>query len=263
MSQAKVAVVTGASRGLGLGVCRRLGGAGFRVVAACRGEEAARRVQAELRREGIDAEGVVLDVERAGDAARLAERLGPASVDVLVNNAGISMKGFDAHVAERTTDVNYRGAVRVTEALWGCLRDGARVVMVSSGMGELSALSPGLQERFQAPSLDADGLDALVREFVRDVSNGEHATRGWPSSAYRISKAAMNAYARVVAARADARVRGIAVNAVCPGWVRTDMGGEGAPRSIEQGVESITWAALLPRGGPSGGFFRDGRRIPW
>jgi len=263
MASGKVAVVTGASRGLGLGVCRHLGLAGFRVVAGCRDAGATERVARELAGDGIDAEGVVLDVERDEHARLLGARLGPGSVDVLVNNAGISMRGFDAHVAERTTDVNYRGAVRVSGALWACLRGGARVVMVSSGMGELSAFSTALRERFLSPSLDEASLDALVREFVRDVAEGRHAERGWPSSGYRVSKAAMNAYARVLAARPDAKARAILVNAVCPGWVRTDMGGAGAPRSIDEGVQGVAWAALLRPGGPSGGFFRDGRAIPW
>jgi carbonyl reductase 1 len=133
--------------------------------------------------------------------------------------------------------------------------------MVSSGMGELSAYSPALKARFLAPTLDRAALDALVNEFVEAVRRGEQVAAGWPSNAYRVSKAAMNALVRVLAP--DLAARGIAVNAVCPGWVRSDMGGASAPRSLAEGAAGIVWAATLPKDGPTGGFFRDGRPIAW
>jgi NAD(P)-dependent dehydrogenase (short-subunit alcohol dehydrogenase family) len=104
-------------------------------------------------------------------------------------------------------------------------------------------------------------VDALAREFVEDVRRGLHVLKGWPSNAYRVSKALMNALVRVTAPAL--RARGIVLNAVCPGWVRTDMGGSAAPRSVEEGAAGIVWAATLPAGGPSGGFFRDGHAIGW
>jgi NAD(P)-dependent dehydrogenase (short-subunit alcohol dehydrogenase family) len=100
-----------------------------------------------------------------------------------------------------------------------------------------------------------------VAEFVADVKAGKHEERGWPSSAYRVSKAAMNALARIYAR--ELAPRRILVNAVCPGWVRTDMGGPSAPRTVEVGAHSIAWAALIPDGGPTGGFFRDGKAVEW
>ena len=92
------------------------------------------------------------------------------------------------------------------------------------------------------------------------VRRGRHAQEGWPTSAYGVSKAALNVLVRITAPRLAARA--IKINAVCPGWVRTDMGGPGAPRSLRKGAASILWAALLEEG-PSGGFFRDGKPIPW
>jgi NAD(P)-dependent dehydrogenase (short-subunit alcohol dehydrogenase family) len=218
---------------------------------------------AALRREKLDVIHEVLDVTEDESVAALAERLAARgeALDVLVNNAGISLRGFDASVAERTVAVNFMGALRVTDMLGPAIRDGGRIVMVSSGMGEVSALSPELRKRFMASNLDRATLVGLVQEFVRDVALGRHAERGWPTSAYRVSKAGLNALARVLAA--ELAPRHIKVNAVCPGWVRTAMGGSGAPRSLEQGAESITWAALLGPDGPTGGFFRDGQRIAW
>jgi carbonyl reductase 1 len=100
-----------------------------------------------------------------------------------------------------------------------------------------------------------------MKEFVDSVRRGQHRRDGWPGNAYSVSKAGMNALARVMAPALKAR--GILINAVCPGWVRTDMGGQGAPRSLEEGAAGVVWAATLPPDGPSGGFFRDGRRIDW
>ena len=133
--------------------------------------------------------------------------------------------------------------------------------MVSSGMGELAGVEAGLRARFTDPALTRDGVAALAREFVADVVAGRHRERGWPSSAYRVSKIALNALVRVWAP--ELAGQGIVINAVCPGWVRTDMGGRGAPRSVEKGAASIVWAATLAGGDVTGGFFRDGRRIDW
>jgi NAD(P)-dependent dehydrogenase (short-subunit alcohol dehydrogenase family) len=182
---------------------------------------------------------------------------GPLSA--LVNNAGSSFDGFDAGVARRTLEVNYRGPVRVTDTFADRLVRGANVVMVSSAMGELSRFSPELRRRFLDPALGRVELAALVSEFVERVETGELG--GFPRNAYSVSKAALNAFTRIVARELEPR--GVRVNAVCPGWVRTRMGGQSAPRSLERGASGILWAATLGDGGPSGGFFRDGRPIDW
>lgn len=100
-----------------------------------------------------------------------------------------------------------------------------------------------------------------MERFIAEVESGRYRQSGWPGSAYRVSKAGLNALTRLPAA--ELAPRRIRVNAVCPGWVRTDMGGSSAPRSLAEGAASIVWAALIDDGGPSGGFFRDGRRISW
>jgi NAD(P)-dependent dehydrogenase (short-subunit alcohol dehydrogenase family) len=259
----RTALVTGANRGLGLEVCRQLARAGVSVIATSRNEAEGREAVGGLHRKKLDVVYEQCDVIDDASVAVLAERLAArgAVLDVLVNNAGVAMKGFDANVAKQTMDVNFFGAMRVTDVLGPAIRDGGNIVMVSSAMGELSALSPELQKRFLSADLDRTALVGLAEEFVSDVEEGHHAQRGWPSSAYRVSKASLNALARVLAR--ELAPRHIKVNAVCPGWARTDMGGSGAPRTVEQGAASITWAAQLGADGPTGRFFRDGHEISW
>jgi carbonyl reductase 1 len=260
----RLAIVTGANRGLGLETGRRLAEGGYEVVFGARRRQDAEEVVRELSTGGLAARSAALDVTSPADVDALAAALKgeQRTVDVLVNNAGIALKGFDATVARRTLDTNYTGAARVTDAMLPLLAPGARVVMVSSGLGEVSCLAAPLRRRFLAEDLGRAPLDALVEEFVRDVQSGTHSAKGWPSSAYSVSKVALNALVRVLV-RELGPGSSVRINAVCPGWVRTDMGGRGAPRSLAEGARSILWATAIEPAGPTGGFFRDGQRIGW
>jgi NAD(P)-dependent dehydrogenase (short-subunit alcohol dehydrogenase family) len=256
-----LAIVTGGNRGIGLEVCRGLAKRGLRVLLGSRDPRAGEAAAAGLRGEGLVVEARGLDVANGDSVARFAAGLPDGEVTALVNNAGVSLDGFNARVAEQTLATNYFGAAAMTTAVLPRMGRGGRVVMVSSGMGELGAYGAQIRTRFLAPDLDRAGLDALAREFVEEVRRAQHTRKGWPSNAYRVSKAAMNALVRVLAPSLEAR--GILINAVCPGWVRTGMGGSSAPRSVEEGAAGIVWAATLPEGGPTGGFFRDARPISW
>jgi NAD(P)-dependent dehydrogenase (short-subunit alcohol dehydrogenase family) len=256
----RTALVTGGNRGLGLETGRQLAARGFRVLLTSR--EVSRKEEAAPAAAG-KLEHRALDVTDGASIAALGARLAreQTRLDVLVNNAGVSLHGFDAEQVRRTLAVNFYGAMNVTDALLPLIPDGGTIVMVSSGMGELAGVSPALREQFMAPHLTRAGLVELMHAFVRAVERGRHTQEGWPSSAYRASKIGLNALTRIFAR--DLSPRRIRVNAVCPGWVKTDMGGEGAPRDVAEGAASIVWAAAQLDGGPTGGFFRDGRPITW
>jgi NAD(P)-dependent dehydrogenase (short-subunit alcohol dehydrogenase family) len=145
--------------------------------------------------------------------------------------------------AREIWDVNVRGPLLLTRALAPLFADGARVVMVTSGLGRSSSQDRRLLARLEETRTLAD-MERLCNDAPGD---------------YGASKAALNWLAQLFAA--ELQPRHILVNAVSPGWARTDMGGPGAPRSVEQGAASVLWGCRLGPDGPSGGFFEDGRQL--
>jgi NAD(P)-dependent dehydrogenase (short-subunit alcohol dehydrogenase family) len=235
----RTALVTGANRGLGFEAVRQLARLGYRVLLAARDLGKAEVTAKLLRDQNLDVLSLELDVASDASCARL-KKIG--TVDALVNNAGVMLESDENPLAagllscsaldvapallHETFETNTLGAYRVIQALAPGMREHGygRIVNVSSGLAQLN---------------DMGG--------------------GYP--AYRVSKTALNALTRIFAA--ELRGKGVLVNSVCPGWVKTDMGGPGALLSPEEGVRTIVWAATLPDDGPTGGFFRALKPIPW
>jgi NAD(P)-dependent dehydrogenase (short-subunit alcohol dehydrogenase family) len=231
---ARIALVTGGNRGIGFEVCRQLAQREFTVLLTARDGVKAEMAAKELSNSGT-VQHLLLDVADEQSiknvAAEVAARHG--HLDVLINNAGINYDTWET-VANadingtviETITTNLLGPWRICQAFLPLLRksQAARIVNVSSESGSLANMGAG-------------------------------------PPAYQVTKAALNALTRILAG--ELRGARILVNAVCPGWVATDMGGAGAPRSVSEGASGIVWAATLPDGGPSGGFFRDRKPLPW
>ncbi len=231
----KVAVVTGANRGMGFEVSRQLAKIGMQVILTSRDPEKGQKAAEQLRTEGLEVVYGPLDVTNPESIASLSQFIREkwGRLDVLINNAGLlidapDISAFDAKVdtLHKTMEANVYGPLQLIQALVPLMKkhNYGRIVNVSSGMGQLT---------------DMGG--------------------GYP--AYRTSKASLNALTRIFADELQGTQ--ILVNSMCPGWVKTDMGGPGATRTPEQGVDTMVWLATLPDDGPTGAFFRDRAPIPW
>jgi NAD(P)-dependent dehydrogenase (short-subunit alcohol dehydrogenase family) len=230
----KVVLITGANRGIGRETARQLAAKGFHVIVGARSAEAAQKAAAEIGKSGGCTSPLALDVSdttsirtAAADFGRLADRL-----DVLINNAGIYPdEGLSILTVSRerlvdTFHTNTFGPIEVTQAFLPWLRKSTagRVINLSSGYGQLDGLSPGV-----------------------------------PS--YCLSKLTLNGVTIMLAAALQPD--NIAVNSMCPGWVRTDMGGPGASRSVEEGADTAVWLASEAPQSETEKFFRDRKPIAW
>ncbi|MDE2195754.1 MAG: SDR family oxidoreductase [Gammaproteobacteria bacterium] len=239
MPDRKIAVITGANRGLGFETARQLANRGLHVILTARNLAASAAAFKQLQTGKLSVETHKLDVTSSDEVETLARHIRNTHghLDILVNNAGVlpeSSRDRGARSADpmqvtpatimEIFNTNTLGAVRLIQTLAPLLQEGSRIINVSSGMGALNGMGSG---------------------FL----------------GYRISKAALNVVTRVLAQ--ELAPRQIAVNSVCPGWVRTDMGGLSATRSIEKGVETIVWLATAAEAKESGRFWRDKTHIPW
>ncbi|MCA9394050.1 MAG: SDR family oxidoreductase [Candidatus Omnitrophica bacterium] len=242
MNEPRVAVVTGANRGIGLEICRQLAAAGdIKVMATSRDEAKGRAAVAQLSAEGLRAEWYQLDVTDAVSIRRCVDDITTAHqhIDILINNAGIfpdtqgasasswpSVFDADLDTMRRGMETNVYGPLRLCQEIVPHMkkRGYGRIVNMSSGMGQLT-----------------------------------HMNGGCPS--YRLSKAGLNALTRILSEELEGT--NILVNCMCPGWVRTDMGGPNATRELPEGADTAVYLATLPEDGPTGGFFRDRKPFEW
>ena len=235
MAAKRIAIVTGGNRGLGREIARQLIQEDVFVVVGARDPFKCGQAVEELKKQGPNVSGFPLDVNDTHSVRRFVEHVSKehGAPSILVNNAGIYPEATTATVVDtptstwrETLETNLFGAVRMCREIVPLMRKlrYGRIVNISSGLGQMEKMGEG-------------------------------------SPAYRVSKAALNALTRTLAA--EVAGSGILVNSMSPGWVRTGMGGDDAPRSVEEGAETAVWLALLSSSGPTGQFFRDRKPIPW
>ncbi|MFK7932511.1 MAG: SDR family oxidoreductase [Saprospiraceae bacterium] len=234
MSNQKIALVTGAYRGLGLETVRQLASQGYTVILTGRKDEKGQAAIEKLAAEGLTVHYQHLDVNSVENIQEAAQAIGEkfGHIDALVNNAAIhydsqqNALNADFKIVHEAITTNLLAPWHIIRAFVPLLEkaEHATITNISSGAGSLYDMSGGTP----AYSVTKAGLNVLTIKFAEELEP-----------------------------------KGILVNSVCPGWVRTDMGGQAAPRSVEEGAKGIVWAATLPKGGETGGFFRDGERIKW
>ena len=232
MKDKKIALVTGANRGIGFEICRQLAKKGINVILTSRNEEKGKEACKKLEKEGIKVDYHQLDVTNPKSIKKIKEYVEKnyGRLDILVNNAGILLDynkhglDVDVNTVGKTMETNIYGPLMLCQEFVPLMKKNnyGRIVNLSSLMGQLSTM---------------DG--------------------GYP--AYRMSKTCLNALTRIVAS--EVKDYNILVNSMSPGWVRTDMGGPNAEMSVEEGADTVIWLATLKDNGPSGRFFRDKKEI--
>jgi NAD(P)-dependent dehydrogenase (short-subunit alcohol dehydrogenase family) len=234
MSEKRLAVVTGGNKGIGLEVCRQLARLDIQVILTARNKERGQTAVQQLAAEGLSVLFHPLDVTDQNSVRRLVKYLADqhGRLDILVNNAailidrGMKIADVDIAIIRQTMETNFYGPLRLCQMLVPLMARNqyGRIVNLSSTQGSLHYM-------------------------------------GGTGLGYKTSKTAINVLTKVLAV--EVHSSNILVNSVDPGWVQTDMGGSHAPRSLEQGAETIVWLATLPEDGPTGGFFRDKRPYDW
>lgn len=235
----KVALVTGGNKGLGFETVRQLAKNGFKVYLGARGEEKGLEAKNTLQTEGVEVEFVKLDVTKTADIRNAVDFIKDqdGKIDVLVNNAGVFLESLHSDPKEssilkvdpviilKTIETNTMGPLKLIQSILPMMleKGEGRIINISSGMGAL-----------------------------------EDMGAYWPG--YRMSKTALNTLTAMTAKEVEGT--NISVNSVCPGWVRTDMGGDNASLSVGEGVETTLWLATMDNP-PSGEFLRDKTTIPW
>ncbi|KAF7809655.1 (+)-neomenthol dehydrogenase [Senna tora] len=293
----RIAVVSGANKGIGLETVKQLASAGMKVVLTARDEKKGLQALESLRSELGVSELVVfhqLDVADVASVTSLAHFLKSqfGKLDILVNNAGvggiiidhdalaalIKAKGKELSFSDRKNtltetyelakeciEINYYGAKRTTEALLPLLQlsDSPRIVNVSSSMGKLENISNEWAKGIlsDAANLKEEGVDEVLKRLLKDYKEGSLERNSWPNNlaAYTVSKAAMTAYTRILAKKYP----NICINCVCPGFVKTDINANTGILTVEEGAASVVSLALLPNGSPSGLFYDRSKVSPF
>lgn len=230
----KIVLITGGNKGIGFELAKQLAEKNFQVLLGSRSRDKGQNAVSALQKIGYESRFVELDVDNEESVHNALEYIQQTygRLDVLINNAGVyldeglKLSEEDSAILEKTMRTNLLGPYHLIRSFLPLMRKNnyGRIVNISSGYGQMD-------------EMDYSG-----------------------AGSYKLSKLALNGLTRILASEVSGNIK---INAVCPGWVRTDMGGPNAPRSAEEAASSIVWLAELVEDGPNGGFFRNGQRISW
>ncbi|KAM4699061.1 carbonyl reductase [NADPH] 1-like [Discoglossus pictus] len=277
MSCTKVVVVTGGNKGIGLAIvrsmCKQFKGDVYLTARDPKlGQEA---VKALKDNEGLTALFHQLDITDLQSIRTLQDFLKSkyGGIDLLINNAGIAFKGADTTPfptqAEVILKTNFFATRDICNELLPLLKPQGRVVNVSSMLSwmSLGSCSPELQEKFRSDTITEVELVTLMEQFVEDAKNGVHQEKGWPNTAYGVSKIGVTVLSRIQARQLNETRKGdgILLNACCPGSVRTDMAGPNSTKSPDEGAETPVYLALLPANAdyPHGQIVSEKKVVNW
>lgn len=265
----RTVLITGANRGLGRGTVERLLAESpeCQVIMTARRAEEGQKALSEINRLG-NYQGRLffypLDITSATSITQLKDHIRTTfgALDVLVNNAGIFFKGWDPteEVARNTVATNYTATVNITEEMLSVMRPGGHIVTVTSWLGMLNQVSGGLRAQLTDKSLTPEGVHALARSYVQSVADGSASRKGWPRDPYFASKVLLNTYVKVRAPQLVSQ--NIRMNALCPGWVKTDMGGQEGNLSIREGA-AMPVMLINDQSQGTGQFWRERRVSSW
>lgn len=284
----RIAAVTGGNKGIGLACVRQLAlqypashfnnGPLLIYLTARnqqRGEAALREIRQDAQLKKAKAlhedgglshiEYLPLDIDSQESISSFADRLKrehPEGMDMLINNAGIAMQGFNADVVKQTLHSNYYGTMEVTKQLLPQMRSGGRIVNVASAVGRIdSSYNSSIRDRF-LKATKTDEITALMEEFLSAVGKDDYKGT-WPGAAYKVSKAGVIGMTKLIAMDNERTGSNMLINSCCPGYVNTDMTKGNGTKSVDQGAQTPVLLALGDIGDSNGQFWQDERLTSW
>lgn len=273
------ALVSGGNRGLGYGIVRKLandfpssplyGSSSDRLTIYLgsrdvgKGEEAKRSIVSELNKEALDRVSIEVrqfDTSSHESITKLASDLKSSGVDILINNAGIAMDGFDANIAKQTVATNYFAVQDVINHI--PVNEGGKIINIASLAGVLRNYGDNIRERFRSANT-IEHVDELMKEFPEAVADGTFKDKGWKDAAYATSKCGVIAYTRALATKYQQEGKNVFVVSCCPGYVNTDMTKGKGHKTLDQGAETPVLLALGKADAKPGEFWSEKKPFDW
>lgn len=290
MSTTRVAAVTGANKGVGLAIVRQLAlqypksafnSGSFLIYLTARSAERGAQAVETLHNDSALKSAKVLTKDGGhteisfkeldiGDSksihafADFLHKQHPEGIDMVINNAGIALEGFNSKIVDETLATNYYGTVEATKSLLPLLKEGGRLVNVASMAGHLSKYSDSVRQDFlSAADSGVPAVTDMMERFKKAVAAGDEKAEGWPSAAYAVSKAGLIGATHAIAKEQAGNGRGVLVNSCCPGWVNTDMTKGRGTKSPDEGAMTPVLLALGDIKGSNGDFWQHEKKIQW